>query len=129
MSSADGGDTQPGWPHRQSSRPRSDISELPEPFIERDQNAPLREYVQELHRDVRQLRNELHPMRDALWSVQHNVMRVDEAVIGLRTVVDEALRKQRRQQQIQLWVSVLATVMISATFVLILLRAYRLVGV
>lgn len=126
--SSDGNDTQPGWPHRQSSRPRADISELPEPLIEREP-APTREYVHELHRDVRQLRNELHPMRDALWTVQHNVVRVDAAVAGLRTVVDEALRKQRRQAQIQLWVSVLATIMISATFLLILLRSYRLIGV
>ncbi len=89
---------------------------------------PQTSHVAEVHRDVRQLRHEQHAMRDAIWGLQHDVTRVDEAVKGLRTVVDYALQKQARAQRLLVWLSALCTVLLASLVVVFLLRVYRMIG-
>lgn len=126
---SDGSDTARGYKHpmRRSSRPPSDVGDLPEPLIEGD---PLKAYVVELHRDLRELRGEMLNRQDAerqaIYDVQSKVDRLHAAVEGVRICQDHAFKllrddKAKDRRAIAFIVFVI--------LVVLLLRIYGLIGV
>ena len=122
-------ETQPGFRHRRSSHPPS---ELPEPVIDVSLQPikTLHQYIAELHHDMRSIRSEFmhrqESAREAIYALDAKVERVQAAVNGLRTAQDHAIKMivdQRRRDRYVIVVIALAIL------VVMLLRMYRLIGV
>jgi len=93
----------------------------------------VRDYVRELHGDVRSLRTEMvnrqEAARGAINNLQHDFVRIEAALNGLKTsqgILFQELRADRKRER---WVSIVGVTMLSVLLVVFVLRIFGMVGV